>query len=252
MKDTKQRLFSEEPISKAVFTLAIPTVISQLITVVYNMADTFFLGRLNDPRQVAAATLAMPIFMFLTAFANLFGLGGASLISRCLGSEKRETARHCASFCIWSGMMTALLYGGIIVCAEPWLFPVLGVTEETWEYSRQYVFWIIGVGAVPTVLNAELAHLIRAEGYSRPAALGVASGGLLNIVLDPIFIFGFNMAIQGAAIATMLSNLAAMVYFFCFVYHIRNSTVITPRPEEFTVAYHIPGEVIAVGLPGFV
>ncbi|MDO4386787.1 MAG: MATE family efflux transporter, partial [Clostridia bacterium] len=209
----KSKLFSEMPVRKAVLTLAIPTVISQLITVVYNMADTFFIGQLGDPRQVAAATIAMPCFMFLTAFANLFGLGGSSLISRCLGSGDREKAKRCASFCIWTGAAAALIYGLLVVLAEPALLPILGASEETWTYCGQYMLWTIGIGAVPTVMNAELAHLIRAEGYSKPAGFGVAFGGILNILLDPLFIFVFRLEIAGAAIATMLSNLIAMGYF---------------------------------------
>ena len=93
----KSLLFSEVPVRKAVLALAIPTMISQLITVVYNMVDTFFIGQLGDPMQVAAATIALPCFMLLNGFANLFGLGGSSLISRCLGSGDKEKARHTAS-----------------------------------------------------------------------------------------------------------------------------------------------------------
>lgn len=247
-----QVLFSKAPVSKAVLSLAIPTVISQLITVVYNMADTFFVGQLNDPLQVAGATIAMPIFMFLTAFANLFGLGGASLISRCLGINDIKKARNTASFCIWMGMIVSFIYGIIIVLCQPIIFPILGASNETWKYCSQYVFWTIGVGALPTVMNGELAHLIRCEGYSKNAAFGVAFGGILNIVLDPIFIFCFKMEITGAAIATMLSNLIAMIYFFCFLYHIRKHTVITPNIKEISFIDNIPKEVITVGLPGFV
>lgn len=252
MRSSNTSLFSDAPVSKAVLSLSVPTVISQLITVVYNMADTFFVGQLNDPLQVVAATVAMPVFMFLTAFANLFGLGGSSLISRSLGVGNTAKARHTSAFCVWSGIAVAFLYGVAVVALEPVLFPILGASEETWEYCRQYVFWTIGVGAVPTVMNSELAHLVRAEGYSKPAAFGVALGGVLNIALDPIFIFGFGMEIKGAAIATMLSNLLAMIYFFCFLAHIRRKTVITPNPREFSAADGIPKEVLTVGLPGFV
>ncbi len=252
MNTERTALFSDAPVRQAVLTLAIPTVISQLITVVYNMADTFFIGKLNDPLQVAAATIVMPCFMLLTGFANLFGLGGSSLISRCLGTGDREKARHCAAFCIWTGAAVALLYGILVVLAEPLLFPVLGAGADTLGYCRQYAFWTIGIGALPTVMNTELAHLIRAEGYSKPAGFGVAFGGVLNILLDPVFIFGFRLNIQGAAIATMLSNLIAMGYFLGFLYHIRKNTVITPDPKAYTLGQHIPAEVISVGLPGFV
>lgn len=252
MADDKSLLFAEVPVRKAVLTLAIPTVISQLITVVYNMADTFFIGQLNDPLQVAAATIAMPCFMFLTAFANLFGLGGSSLISRCLGMDNRDKARSTASFCIWTGIVVAFLYGIGILLLEPVLFPILGAKAETWEYLKEYVFWTIGVGAVPTVMNAEFAHLIRSEGYSRQAGFGVALGGILNIALDPLFIFTFRLNIAGAAIATMLSNLIAMLYFIAFLLRIRKKTVIALKPKAYSVKQKIPLEVLTVGLPGFV
>lgn len=245
------QLFSETPIPKAVLKLAIPTVISQLITVVYNIADTFFIGRLNEPLQIAAATVTMPTFIFLTAFANLFGLGGSSYISRCLGINDNEKARHCASFCIWTGIAVSFLYGISVVLFRPLLFPILGATQETWDYCSEYVFWTIGIGAVPTVMNAELAHLIRAEGYSREAGFGIAFGGVLNVILDPVFIFGFGMEIRGAAIATMLSNVIAMCYFAVFLYRIRKNSVITADPKEFSVKNRIPQEVVTVGLPGF-
>ena len=140
MNSGKTEIFSEMPVAKAVLTLAIPTVISQLITVIYNMADTFFIGQLNDPLQVAAATIAMPIFVFLTAFANLFGIGGSSLISRCLGKGDRMTARRASTFAIWSGAAVSLCYGILILLLEPFIFPILGADSETWHHCHQYVF----------------------------------------------------------------------------------------------------------------
>lgn len=248
----KEDLFSSMPEKKAVITLAIPTVISQIITVIYNMADTFFVGQMDDPNQVAAATLAMPLFMFMTALANLFGIGGASFISRSLGANDREKASHCSSFCIWTAVAAAFIYGVSVLIFLPALLSVLGTNDGTWEYSSEYIFWTIGIGAVPTVLNPELAHLVRSEGYSKQASFGVAFGGILNMGLDPLFIFTFNMKIAGAAIATMISNTAAVIYFFCFIYKIRNVSTITMSPKLYTLKYHIPGEVLAVGLPSFI
>ncbi len=245
-------IFSNAPMTRAVLTLAVPTVISQLITVIYNMADTFFIGQLNDPLQVAAATIAMPVFVFLTAFANLFGIGGSSLISRSLGRGDRQSARQAASFAVWTGAAVSIIYGIIIMLSEPFIFPILGADEETWEYCHQYVFWTIGIGALPTVMNAELAHLIRAEGYSKQAGAGMAAGGVLNIILDPIFIFGFDLAIKGAAIATMLSNLIASLYFIYFIYSIRSRSSISLSPAAYSFRNGIPGELITVGLPGFI
>lgn len=251
MKSDREELFTTASVGKAVFALVAPTVISQLITVVYNMADTFFVGQLNDPKQVAATAVSMPVFMFLTGIANLFGLGGSSLISRCLGSGKQEKAKHVAVFCIWSAFFIALVYGILILILQPVIFPLIGANKDIWNYCQQYIFWTVGIGAVPTVMNSLLAHLIRSEGYSKEASFGVAFGGILNMVLDPLFIFTFGMEIEGAAIATMISNLAATLYLLLFIYSKRKKTAIVANPKLFTFREKIPGEVIAVGLPSF-
>lgn len=248
----KERLFTSVAPSRAVISLAVPTVIAQLITVVYNMADTFFVGQLGDPAQVAAATLAMPVFMFLNAFANLFGIGGASLISRCLGAADREKARQASAFCIWSAAAASLVYGIAVILLRKRLLPLLGADSETFNYCSSYIFWTVGIGAAPTVLNTALSHLVRTEGYSGQSSFGVALGGVLNMVLDPVFIFVFRMEITGAAIATMLSNAVAALYFLVFLFRIRRGSVITLSPRYFTVRHGIPGEVMAVGLPSFV
>lgn len=248
----KEQLFTSVPVSRAVISLAFPTVISQLITVIYNMADTFFIGQLGDPNQVAAATLTMPVFIFLTAFANLFGIGGSSLISRCLGAGNSEKAKRTSAFCIWSAAFISCLYGLAVILLRNSILPLIGANSETAGFCSSYIFWTVGIGAVPTVLNAELAHLIRSEGFSVQASFGVAFGGILNIVLDPVFIFLLHMEITGAAIATMLSNTAAMLYFFVFLCRIRSTSTITFSPKHFTLRRDIAVEVLTVGLPSFI
>lgn len=251
MKTDNTELFESMPVSQAVISLAVPTVISQLITVIYNMADTFYIGQLNDPNQVAASTIALPLFMLLTGISNLFGIGGSSLISRSLGAGNREKARKTASFCVWSGVFVAFFYGIALMFLQPVLIPILGANDSTYAYIQQYMFWTIIVGAVPTVLNTELAHLVRSEGYSKQASFGVALGGILNIFLDPFFIFVLGLEIKGAAIATMLSNLTAVLYFAVLLYKKRRQTVILPHWNDFTFGEGIPKEVIAVGLTSF-
>ncbi len=249
---SKDTLFRETPVRQAVLTLAVPTVISQIITVIYNMADTFFIGQLNDPNQVAAATVAMPTFAALTALSNLFGIGGASKVARCLGQKDDETASHTAAFSIWTAFAAALLYSLVLFLVEAWFLPVLGANEETYAYCESYLFWTITIGAVPTVLNGVLAHLVRTEGYAGQAGFGVAFGGILNMVLDPVFIFVFRMEIAGAAMATMLSNVAAVVYFLLFLRKIRGKTVITLHPKAYSLTNGIPGDVLIGGLPSFI
>ena len=251
MKTDNRDLFEKMPVSRAVIALVIPTIISQIITVIYNMADTFFIGQMNDPNQVAAATLIMPPFVMMTGIANLFGIGGASLIARSLGAGDRARARRCASYSIYTAALVALVYGLSIYSMRSFLFPLLGSDAETYGFCEDYVLWTIAIGAVPTVLSAALAHLVRAEGHSGQAAFGVALGGILNIALDPLFIFALGMEVKGAAIATMLSNLISCLYFILLIYRHRKSTVISFSPKHYGFRNGISREVLLVGFPAF-
>lgn len=243
-------IFSRMPVFRAVLALVVPTVLSQLITVIYNMADTFFIGQLGDPNQVAAASLALPLFILNTAMANLFGIGGASLISRSLGIGNETRARRASAFCAWTASGVAMALGLLLFVFRGTILPAVGANEETYLFASQYVFWTITVGAVPTVLSAALAHLIRAEGLSAQASFGIALGGVLNIVLDPVFIFTFGLEIQGAAIATMISNVLAMGYFALLLRRRRGELHLSFRLRDYTVKNGIPAEVLFVGLPG--
>lgn len=242
-------LFTEMPVGKAVITLVVPTVISQLITVVYNMADTFFVGQIGDPNQVAAVSVCMPMFIFLTGLANLFGIGGSSLISRSLGVGDHRRAKSAAAFCIWTSTAVSLLYGILLFLLSPVILPAVGADQETYDFCRQYLFWTVTIGALPTVMNQELAHLVRSEGCAKQASFGMALGGILNIILDPVFIFTFHMDVAGAAIATMLSNLTATFYFIILICRKGASTDISWNPNHYTVKNHLPREILLVGLP---
>ena len=252
MKQENTELFESMSTGKAVLTMSIPMVVSQAITIIYNVADTFFVGQMNEPDQVAAITLALPLFYFLTALTNLFGVGGASMVSHYLGLKEDVQAKNCAAFCIWTSVGAAFLYGLVICALRPVLLPFIGADSDTYQYAYQYIFWTITVGAVPTVFNPMIANLIRAEGYSRQASFGVAFGGILNIFLDPVFIFGFKMEIAGAAIATMLSAWAATAYFLAFLFRKRKITVITLNPAYYTVRKTISLQTVVIGLPNFV
>ena len=245
----KTELFEKAPVTHAVLALIVPTVISQLITVIYNMADTFFIGQLNDPNQVAATSISLPLFLLTTGMANLFGIGGASLVSRSLGVGDTEKVRKTSSFCIWSAAAAAFIYGILILAFRGFILPAVGADSDTFEFGSRYLFWTLTVGAVPTVLNAVLSHLVRAEGYSAQASFGVALGGVLNIALDPLFIFGFRLEIAGAAIATMLSNLIALVYFVALILVKRGKFHLTLDPRSYSASDGIVKEVMLVGLP---
>lgn len=251
MKTDNTELFERMPVPRAVIALVIPTVISQIITVVYNMADTFFIGQMNDSNQVAAATLAMPLFLLLNAIANLFGIGGASLIARSLGEGEREKAKKCAAFSIWTSAAVALVYGVSIYLLRSVLLPLLGTDADTYGFCSDYLLWTTVIGGIPTVWNISLSHLVRSEGYSKEASFGVALGGVMNILLDPVFIFLLRLGVAGAATATMLSNAIATVYFLALLYRRRNTTVIGFSPRNYTAKQHIAKEILLVGFPSF-
>ncbi|MEA4927500.1 MAG: MATE family efflux transporter [Candidatus Limiplasma sp.] len=248
----RTELFERKPIRSAVLSLAIPTIISQLITVIYNLVDTFFVGQLGDPAQVAAVVVSMPAFILLTGIANLFGIGGASLTSRALGAQDEQKAKYVTSFCIWGALITGAIYGLLFTLFKPALLPFLGAKADTFDFAYQYIFWTTTIGGIPTIMNALLAHLVRTEGASKQAGFGVALGGLLNVALDPLLMFGFGLGLNGAAIATMLSNCIAVFYFLAVIYRRRSTTVVSFRPYAASLHDHIPREVVLVGMPGFV
>ena len=246
----RSELFESMPVRKAVISMAIPTVLSSLVHVLYNMADTFFIGQLNDPTQVAAATLSMPPFLFLNGIASLFGIGGASLMARRMGQKNPDEARKCAAFSIWGGAAVSLIYGLVILLFRDRLLPLIGTNETTYPLVYQYLLWTTVIGSVPSVMNTLFSHLVRTEGKAKSASFGVTLGCVLNIALDPLFIFGFNMGIMGAAVATMLSNFIAMLYFVILILRDR-TTVISLNPRHFTLKNRIPLEILVTGFPSF-
>ena len=244
-------LFENKKVSHAVISLAIPTIISQVITVIYNIADTFFIGQLNNPDMVAAASIVLPLFIFLNAISNLFGIGGASLISRSLGEKNFEKAKKTSTFAIYTAIFTALFYGILVFFLRPFLLPLIGANNETYDYSYEYMLWTIVIGAVPTVFNTMISHLIRAQGFAKTASFGMTLGGILNIILDPIFIFGFKQDIIGAAMATMIANTLASLFFIITIVILlkKKRLILSFNIKNYTIKEKIPSEVMLVGLP---
>ena len=239
-------LFEEMPVARAVATLAIPTIISQIVTMIYNLADTFFVGQIGDPLMVAAVSLVSPWFNLLTALGNLFGLGGSSLISRMLGAKNHRDVKHVAAFSIWGGAVTTLLFSLMTYVFRAPLLTFLGASPDTYGYAEDYLFWVVVMGGVPTMVSLAMGHLLRSEGHARPASAGMMFGGILNVALDPLFIFVFHMNVAGAAIATALSNAASVVFFVIQYIRLRDRTDVSLRPRYFTFRFIRP--VFSVGL----
>lgn len=254
LSSREKKIFTEMPEMRSVLTLAVPTVLSQIITVVYNLADTYFIGQTNNPNMVAAASICMTLLLLMTGMANLFGIGGSSLIARCLGTGDFEKARKVSAFSVWGGIAFAGVYSGLLILFHNTLLRLLGAGDSTFSFCYAYMFWTCIVGGIPTILNPLLAHLIRSEGASKEASLGVSMGGLLNMVLDPLFMFvilppGFEVV--GAAIATMLSNCAASLFFIVYIFRNRKESVLSLNPRDISLKEQIPGDVLVIGLPSF-
>lgn len=234
---------------RAIAKFAIPTILSQLVTLLYNLADTFFVGHTNDPSQVAALTLSFPLFMSLTMVGNLFGIGANSFISRSLGQGDRERASHASTFAFYGALCSVLLLIAVLWTFMTPILAVIGaVTAETFRATRDYLTWTVLLGGIPTVSALMLGHLIRAEGNTKQASIGMALGGFLNIGLDYIFVPILGLGAKGAAIATFLSNIAAFLYLLQVILR-KQDSVIVLDPRKLHFDPWIARQVVLVGLP---
>ncbi len=252
MEDVKKTvLFERTPIPKAVMTLAIPTIISSLVMVIYNLADTYFVGMLNDSIQNAAVTLAAPVLLAFNAVNNLFGVGSSSMMSRALGRKDYDTVSRSSAFGFYCALIAGILFGAGYSLGKTPLLHLLGADSGTVGATGAYLMWTVSCGAVPAILNVVLAYQVRAEGASLHASLGTMSGCLLNIVLDPFFIlpWGLNMGAAGAGCATFLSNCVACLYFFVVLLVKRGRTYVCINPRKFSFRRDIVAGVFGVGIP---
>lgn len=211
----KEYLFERMPVPGAVVQLSLPIVISSLVTILYNLADTFFVGMLNNPVENAAVTLVYPVTLAFNAVNNLFGVGVSSAMSRHLGGKAYEQVRVCSAFGFYGAAVSGLLFSALCILFRTPLLALLGTDAQTLDATAGYLHWTVCCGALPAILNVVQSYMVRSEGSTLHASIGTMSGCLLNIVLDPIFIlpWGLNMGAAGAGLATFLSNCVACLYF---------------------------------------
>ena len=251
MDNSKTELFESMPIPKAVVTLSVPSVISSLVMVIYSLADTFFVGMMNDPVQNAAVTLAAPLLLAFNAVNNLFGIGSSSMMSRALGRKDYDTVYRSSAFGFYASLICSLLFSLLYGVLQSPILVMLGANAETIQATANYLFWTVLLGSAPSILNVVLAYLVRAEGSSLHASIGTMCGCLLNIVLDPIFIlpWGLNLGAAGAGCATCLSNTVACLYFFVLLFVKRGKTYVCIKPSMFRPSKQIVKGVCGVGIP---
>ncbi len=248
---TNSTLFEKEAVSSAVIKLSVPTIISSLVMVIYNLADTYFVGLLDDPVQTAAVTFAAPALLAFNAINNLFGVGTSSAMSRLLGRGETKKVKECSAFGFYCALLCA---GAFSLLAFIFLNPLvrlMGADADNFAATFAYMKWAVAFGAVPSILNVVFAYLVRSEGNSMHASIGTMSGCILNMVLDPIFILpiGLNMGAAGAGLATFLSNCAACLYFLILLFIRRRHTCVCIDIRCFSIQKAIVADIFGVGVP---
>lgn len=248
----KSALFETTSVPAALAVMAIPTIVSQLITLIYNVADTWFIGQTNNPYMVAASSLVLTIFLMTTALANLFGVGGGSLVVRLLGADQEDEAGKVSSLCLVMAGAASIAFSLLCLLFMEPLLRLLGASDRTIGYSMQYLLFVVVIGAFPTVMSNTMSSMLRNIGYSREAGFGLGLGGVLNIVLDPLFMFVIlpdGYQVMGAGIATMLSNVIAFLYFILAYWRVRNHSILSFPGKVQKIQRSSMAAIFAVGVP---
>ena len=248
---SRTMVFESLPVRQAVLKQIIPAVFSQMIALIYSLADTYFVGMLNAPAQTAAITIVYPSYVMLTAISNLFGIGGASMIARKLGRKDTQAAKEIASISFWLGLLSALCFSLFFLLFAKPILTLCGATKATYSFCLRYARWVVVFGGIPTIMNTLLANLVRSEGAAASASFGISLGGILNIILDPVFILPqfLGMGVVGAGVATALSNLASMIYFLLYLYGRKQDTILNIRPVHLKQTTKHLKEILSIGFP---
>lgn len=252
MKDEKKTyLFEQMPIPKAVMQLSVPTVMGCLVMILYNLADTYFVGMLDNAEETAAVTFGATVILAFNAVTNLFGTGTSSLMSRALGVKDYDTFKKTSAFGFYAGLVLSALFSFFAAVFNGPLLSLLGASGANVEPTKDYLFWTVICGAMPAITNVIMANLVRSEGNALHASIGTMSGCLLNIILDPFFIlpFGLNMKAAGAGLATCISNTVACLYFFILLYVKKGKTNVSISLKDLKPNRYIVKEVFLVGIP---
>ncbi|GFI47015.1 multidrug export protein MepA [Lachnospiraceae bacterium] len=239
-------IFRDAPVPKAVISNIVPSIISMLMVLVYNLADTFFIGQTKNAYMVAAVSIATPAFLLFMAVGMLFGIGGTSLISRMLGEGNSQKAKHTSAFCFWTGLTIGAAAMVII-----WLFanPIcraIGASDGTIGYTSQYLN-IVAAGIPFLIISNSFSNIIRAEGNAKTAMMGMILGNMANIILDPIMILGFEWNVAGAAIATVIGNVVAALFYLRHL--LSRKTLLSIHPKNYMAKNGIAAGVLAIGIP---
>lgn len=251
-KYSTKEIFEELPIGKSLTELALPAIAGQLITLIYNIADTFFIGRVNNPLMITATSLTFPIFAMTAPVAIVSGTGGGSLVSRLMGVHRDGEAKKVASMSVYIALAMGFLYSLLCFVFMNPLLRFIGTSDEAYLFTKQYMMCVVVLGGIPTVLTSTMSNLLRSVGHSKEAGFGISMGGIINIILDPVLMFVVlpeGQEVIGAGVATMFSNCVVVVYFIATYLKLKGDT-----PLGFSLKDGLPDKqsiktIFFVGLP---
>lgn len=240
----EERLRAGESIPRIYFSLALPNVLSMVVTIFYNMADTYFIAQTQNSDLVAGVSLCAPVFTLLMAFGNIFGQGGCSLVSRLLGQKDKGGVRSVSGFCLYAAALTGVVSGAVMLLFRGGILKLLGADANSAVFASEYYTWL-ALGAPFVVVNFVHSNLLRAAGLPTKAMTGSILGAVVNIILDPILISGFRLGAAGAAIATVIGYVCTVSYFLAVI--VRSCPQFTLRPSCVTPAFM--RQIFGIGIP---
>ena len=242
----EQELFARAPIPRAYFKMALPVVLSMLVSLVYNMVDTWFIAQTQNTALVAGVSLCAPMFTLMVAMGDIFGLGGSSLISRLLGQGEEKRVRHVSAFCSYGAIVWGVLVGALMLIFRQPILHLLGASSDTMDSAMAYYSYL-ALGAPAIIFTLVPSNILRTEGMAVASMVGSITGALVNMILDPIFIFGLNMGAGGAALATVLSNVVSAVLLMVLL--VAKSQRLSMRLRDCPVQRTELREILVIGVP---
>ena len=245
----ENELFEKTKVSKAYMTLALPVVLGMVVSLIYNMVDTFFIARTGNTALIAGVSLGTPIFTLMIALGDIFGVGGSSVISRLFGKKEYEDGRRISVFCFYAAIAVGIVVSIILLVAKQPILGLLGCDETTWQYAGDYYQWI-ALGAPFIIVQLTPNNLVRTEGFAKASMIGTMIGAVVNIILDPVFIYTLGMGAAGAAIATVLGNICGDIFYVIFIIKKCRYLSVDFRKLKVTGAEVLA--VLAIGIPASV
>ena len=242
----ENELFEKAPIHKAYFKFALPVVFSMVISLIYNMVDTYFIARTGNTNLIAGVSLGAPVFTLMIAFGDIFGLGGSSLISRLFGEKKDEDGKRISVFCFYAAILFGILVTAVMLLFRMPILKLLGTDADTLPYAGQY-YTYIAIGAPFIILALTPSNILRTEGLASESMIGSILGSVVNIVLDPLFIFTLGMGAAGAALATVIGNVFTDLFFVWVI--VKKSKRLSIHPKLLHIHPAEFGQLLVIGIP---